>query len=103
MSISENKDESFVTAGSFNPGNEKEAEAQRRGSTILPGGRKMGRIGPPLRTSKIEDDPDTRDEISRLVDMEAGNSIKYRTCTWQKVIACPLLPSCPLNPTITLP
>src|SRR2546423_15021769 len=103
MSISENKDDSFATASCFNPGNEKEAEAQQRGSTILPGGRKMSRIGPPPGTSEIGDGPDTRDEISRLVEMEAGNSIKYRTCTWQKGNACPWLPSCISSPTITVP
>jgi hypothetical protein len=92
MSINEKKDEPFGAAGSFKPGNEKEAEAQRRGSTILPDGRKMSRIGPPPGAFKIEADSDTQDEISRLVELEAGNAIKYRTCSWQKVIASPLLP-----------
>lgn len=93
MSINEKRDEPFGTAGSFNPDNEKEAEAQRRGSTILPDGRKLSRIGPPPGAFRIEPDSETQDEISRLVELEAGNAIKYRTCSWQKVIACPLLPS----------
>jgi hypothetical protein len=29
-------------------------------------------------------DSDT-DDIGRQIEMEAGNSIKYRTCSWQKV------------------
>ena len=93
MSIDERKDEPIGNAGSFNPENEKEAESQRRNSTILPDGRKMSRIGPPPGALKVATDSDSVDEISRLVEMEAGNEIKYRTCTWQKVIARPILPS----------
>lgn len=93
MSITEKRDEPFGTAGSFSPNNEKEAEAQRRGSTILPDGRKMSRIGPPPSVFKVTADSDSQDEISRLVELEAGNAIKYRTCSWQKVNAYPLLSS----------
>lgn len=93
MSINEKTDEPFGTAGSFSPNNEKEAEAQRRGSTTLPDGRKMSRIGPPPGALKITPDSDSQDEISRLVELEAGNAIKYRTCSWQKVIVYPILPS----------
>jgi hypothetical protein len=93
MSIHEKGDEPFGTAGSFNPGDGKEAEAQRRDSTILPDGRKLSRIGPPPGAFRIEADSETQDEISRLVELEAGNAIRYRTCSWKKVIACPLLPS----------
>lgn len=93
MSINEERDEPFGTAGSFSPNNEKEAEAQRRGSTTLPDGRKMSRIGPPAGALKVASDSDSQDEISRLVELEAGNAIKYRTCSWQKVIVYPTLPS----------
>ena len=98
MSINEKRDEPFGTAGSFSPNNEKEAEAQRRGSTTLPDGRKMSRIGPPPGALKVTLDSDSQDEISRLVELEAGNAIKYRTCSWQKVnrLSYPTL-TCPLN------
>ena len=92
MSGNEKGDEPFGTANSFQPDNGKEAEAQRRDSTILPDGRRMSRIGPPPGALKVASDSGTQDEISKLVEMEAGNAIKYRTCSWQKVIACPILP-----------
>lgn len=84
----------FGIANSFQPGNEKEAESQRRdsrrGSTILPDGRKMSRIGPPPGTLKAPgSDTDSEDAIGRLVELEAENAIKYRTCSWQKVIGTP--------------
>jgi hypothetical protein len=93
MSINEKKDAPFGTAGSFSPNNQKEAEAQRRDSTTLPDGRRMSRIGPPPGALKVITDSDAQDEISRLVELEAGNAIKYRTCSWQKVTAYPILPS----------
>ena len=86
-------DDAFGTASSFQPGDGKEAEAQRRNSTILPDGRKMSRIGPPPGALKVPADSDAQDEITRLLELEAGNAIKYRTCSWQKVIARPILPS----------
>jgi hypothetical protein len=95
MSINEKTDEPFGTAGSFSPNNEKEAEAQRRGSTTLPDGRKMSRIGPPPGALKVTPESDSQDEISRLVELEAGNAIKYRTCSWQKVSMYPILPCNP--------
>src|SRR3954463_11522569 len=97
MSINEKKDESFGTAGSFSPNNGKEAESQRRGSTTLPDGRKMSRIGPPPGALKVATDSDEQDAISKLLELEAGNAIKYRTCSWQKVIVYPTLPSCVLQ------
>ena len=99
MSINEKKYEPFGTAGSFNPNNGKEAEAQRRGSTTLPDGRRMSRIGPPPGALKVATVTDEQDEISRLVELEAGNAIKYRTCSWQKVIVYPIIPpfTCPSN------
>jgi hypothetical protein len=93
MSIEKPNEEPFGTGNSFSPNNEKEAEAQRRGSTILPDGRKMSRIGPPPGAFRVTADSDSQDDISRLVELEAGNAIKYRTCSWQKVIANPILPS----------
>ena len=81
----EKQSDGFGTAGSFQPANEKEAESQRRGSTILPDGRKLSRIGPPPGSLKAGSDTDAEDVHGRLVEMEAGNAIKYRTCSWQKV------------------
>ncbi len=82
---SEKQNDGFGTAGSFQPNNEKEAESQRRGSTILPDGRKMSRIGPPPGALKAGSDTDSEDVHGRLVELEADNAIKYRTCSWQKV------------------
>jgi hypothetical protein len=56
----------------------------------------MSRIGPPPGALKVVTDSDEQDEISRLLELEAGNAIKYRTCSWQKVIVYP-------TPTLTCP
>lgn len=36
------------------------------------------------RQPGVQSDSDT-DDVGRQIEMEAGNSIKYRTCSWQKV------------------
>ncbi|KAB8238903.1 hypothetical protein ETB97_003916 [Aspergillus alliaceus] len=38
------------------------------------------------RQPGVQSDSDT-DDIGRQIEMEAGNSIKYRTCSWQKTAA----------------
>jgi hypothetical protein len=79
------KDQSFDQGGAFKPGDNVDLE--RRGSTTV-AGRKMSRIGPPPRNSSIvpvSDDNSVVDEYGKLVEMEAGDAIKYRTCSWQKV------------------
>lgn len=48
----------------------------------------MSRIGPPPRTNSVNvpvEDAGSGDEYSKLVEMEANDAIKYRTCSWQKV------------------
>jgi len=52
----------------------------------------MNRIGAPpahLVSTLASDSSDTDSEnsisIGKQVEMEAGNAIKYRTCSWQKV------------------
>jgi len=57
-------------------------EVARRGSTTVRG-RRMSRIGPP---PGMPGNADGIDDYSMLVQMEANNAIKYRTCSWQKVI-----------------
>ncbi|KIW60632.1 hypothetical protein PV05_00834 [Exophiala xenobiotica] len=81
------KDQPFGEAGAFKPGDNVDLE--RRGSTTV-AGRKMSRIGPPPRKSSIvpvSDDNGIVDEYGKLVEMEAGDAIKYRTCSWQKTAA----------------
>lgn len=68
----------------------------------LPGGqgkstsRKMSRIGPPLSQSipaksasvpelTGDDASDPSIAIGKQIEMEAGNAIRYRTCSWQKL------------------
>ena len=41
-------------------------------------GRKMSRLG------TLTDDPEKKD-VDKQIELEAGNAIKYRTCSWQKV------------------
>ena len=45
-------------------------------------GRKMSRIGGTLG----ESDTDSQLTVGKQLELEATNSIKYRTCSWQKVI-----------------
>lgn len=79
------KNEPFGEAGSFKPERGNGEDVERRTSTTAHG-RKMSRIGPPPRNSSIvPDDTGSGDEYSKLVEMEAGDAIKYRTCSWQKV------------------
>lgn len=65
-------------------GEDEKYDTERRGSTNV-GGRKMSRIGPPpgMLTAQTSEGVD---EYSKLVALEADNAIKYRTCSWQKVI-----------------
>ncbi|MCJ1372366.1 hypothetical protein MMC20_003590 [Loxospora ochrophaea] len=49
--------------------------------------RKMSRIGQPVSGVLVgEVDDDSTISVGKQVELEAGNAIKYRTCSWQKVI-----------------
>lgn len=75
--------------GDFSPSPER-AEAGGKA-----GPRKMSRIDQPRTKSitgsvggrGIEDDvaSDPSTSIAKQMEMEAGNAIQYRTCSWQKV------------------
>lgn len=47
------------------------------------GGRKMSRTAGVLGG---ESDQDSQFGVGKQVELEATNSIKYRTCSWQKVL-----------------
>lgn len=87
MATFTDKDEPFGAAGSFRPGDNVDLE--RRSSVTTVQGRKMSRIAPPPRNSSIVpvtvEDDGVKDEYGKLVEMEANDAIKYRTCSWQKV------------------
>lgn len=63
-------------------------DVERRTSTTVQG-QKWKRICPPERragsVAGIEDS--SSDTADRLVEMEADNAIKYRTCSWYKTAA----------------
>lgn len=46
------------------------------------GGRKMSRIA----AARGDSDSDSTLSVGKQLELEATNSIKYRTCSWQKVI-----------------
>ena len=48
-------------------------------------GRKMSRIAAPGAVS----DADSQISVGKQMELEASNSIKYRTCSWQKVRSSP--------------
>ena len=45
-------------------------------------GRKMSRIAGPNLT---DSDEDSMMSVGKQMELESSNSIKYRTCSWQKV------------------
>ena len=77
MAQAYNEEKAFGEGDSFKP--DSISQGERRGSTTVRG-RKMSRIGPPPTTGVAGDsDSGSGDEITRLVEMEAENAIKYRT------------------------
>ncbi|KIV86790.1 hypothetical protein PV11_02378 [Exophiala sideris] len=89
----EKKEEAFGQGGSFKPGQNVDLEGQGRHPSTVVQGRKMSRIAPPPRNSSVApppvlaDDVSSQDEFTKLVEMEAEDAIKYRTCSWQKTAA----------------
>lgn len=63
-------------------------DGARRHSTTI-GGKKWNRIAPPdVRKGSVHNiDDSDEDTVDRLVEMEAENAIKYRTCHWWKTAA----------------
>ena len=48
--------------------------------------RRGSRVGGPLRGSTVlNDDNSSTVSVGKQIELEAGNSIKYRSCSWQKV------------------
>lgn len=56
------------------------------------GGRKMSRIAGVMGG---DSDQDSQLGVGKQLELEATNSIKYRTCSWQKVIRSSLSPYLP--------
>lgn len=50
--------------------------------------RKMSRIGGPIPGIVGDSDADSALSVGKQLELEQANSIKYRTCSWQKVY-CP--------------
>jgi hypothetical protein len=65
-----------------------DAEDGRRRSSVIVNGRKMSRIGPAPKLGSLPvDNSDDGETQQKLIEMEADNAIKYRTCSWQKTAA----------------
>ena len=54
-------------------------------------GRNMHRVAPPLPGMVSDADSESELSVEKQLELESTNSIKYRTCSWQKVI--PILSS----------
>ena len=78
------EDKPFGFAGSPEPGERKEKDAEVLGSAS----RKYSRIGPAVGV--VADSDSDKVDIGRQIELEADAAIKYRTCSWQKV--CFLVP-----------
>jgi hypothetical protein len=94
MSLQDEKkvDGDFGQEGMFKPGQNGDLEGLRHDSTTMFNGRKMSRIGPPPKgsipiTSADDASSGANIEFNKLVEMEASDAIKYRTCSWQKTAA----------------
>ena len=55
------------------------------------GGRKMSRVG------GVVSDADSQLSVGKQLELESTNSIKYRTCSWQKVIPYFTIKSSPFS------
>ncbi|MCJ1367371.1 hypothetical protein MMC16_006504 [Acarospora aff. strigata] len=53
-----------------------------------PQGRKMSRVGGPI----VDSDTDSALSVGKQLELEATNSIKYRSCSWPKVNHLSFLP-----------
>jgi hypothetical protein len=86
--MSEYEKKEQVLGGPFDQNGSPNLEdgGRRRSSTTVQG-RKMSRIGPPPKLGSIPVDSDEGEAQAKLVEMEADNAIKYRTCSWQKTAA----------------
>ena len=73
--------------------NEKDAGPPQYGSGAFgsdpekgePRARKMSRIGGPIAGIGGDSDADSVFSVGKQLELEQTNSIKYRTCSWQKV------------------
>ena len=71
----------------------KAAEANQNGTEKAPkydydpenpeGGRRASRVAGVARQNMTDSDSDLT--VGKQMELEAGNAIKYRTCSWQKV------------------
>ena len=71
-----------------NSATKEESQYYDAESTGDKGGRKMSRIAGVMGG---ESDHDSQFGVGKQLELEATNSIKYRTCSWQKVI-CSISP-----------
>ncbi|KAF2869827.1 transmembrane amino acid transporter protein-domain-containing protein [Massariosphaeria phaeospora] len=51
------------------------------------GGRRKSRIAGPIRQDVSDGSSDASFSVGKQIEMEAGNAIQYRTCSWQKTAA----------------
>jgi len=86
----EKKDGTDTLDPSGSPLGKEQPDLERRRSTIVQG-KKWNRIAPPIaRKGTVTDIPSSESEddtAAALVEMEADNAIKYRTCSWYKTAA----------------
>ena len=86
--IQEKNEPDFGKSGNLKAEDNGNVDIEGRRSSTTVQGRRMSRIGPPPRNASITmaaEEGATTEEHSKLVEMEANDAIKYRTCSWQKV------------------
>lgn len=69
-------------------GNENGFDNEKQTSSYFKDPRQMARIDKPKRHGSIvaaDDDSTASMSIGKQMELEAGNAIKYRTCSWRKV------------------
>jgi len=106
-------DPELVRAGERNPmppptaaldlNNEKaSANYDAEKNAVLDVPRRGSRIEKPIEDRGLDTDSDSNFTVGKQMELEAGNAIKYRTCSWPKVhTISPLMDlcwqSCPLS------
>lgn len=49
------------------------------------GPRRLSRIDKPVGAADVDSDDSSGMSVGKQMELEAGNAIKYRTCSWPKV------------------
>ena len=79
-----------------------EKSRPRYGSSNKTVGARIAPVLPHLAAYDFGSDDSGEDLLGKQIELEAGNAIQYRTCSWQKVLFIPLHETLILSTTRTI-